>query len=152
MASKEVVNNLNVAKSTVMNSGHALMGDLSNTWSVLSEGIKVVGTETQKQATNAFQNIQTTSNEVPKDLSVAHTAVVNTGHALMGDLSNSWSVLSEGMKVLSGEVHEDATNAFKNLATEVKNKIYSPWMDNAINRVNTILGKNNTRGIKTVLL
>ena len=85
---------------------------------------------------------QMSSNELMDDLNVAKTAVMDSGYALMGNLSNSWSVLSEGMTVLGTEVQTEAINIFQNVVTEVNTKIYSPWMNEGINRVNIILGKN----------
>ena len=80
--------------------------------------------------------------EAESNFTIAKTEVINSGYALMGELNNFWSVLSEGLKVVGDEVKKEATKSIQSLAVQMKNKIYSPWMDQGIRTVNNILGKN----------
>ena len=142
MSSNEAFQDLSTAKEAITNSGNAIINDINSKWSLLSEGLKVIRTEALRQATNAYQNVQSTVNEVPNNIDVVKNEVMSSGNSLVDDLSNSWSVLSQRIKLAGAEAQKDATNAAQNLATEVKNKVYSPWMDEAFNRVNIILGRN----------
>ena len=86
-------------------------------------------------------SISETLSEAKNNFSIAKTEVINSGYAFMAELNNFWSVLSDGLKVVGDEVKKEATKSIQSLAVQMKNKIYSPWMDQGINTVNNILGK-----------
>ena len=86
-------------------------------------------------------SVSETWSEAKSNFSIAKTEVINSGSAFMAELNNVWSVLSEGLKVVGDEVKKEATKSIQSLAVQMKNKIYSPWMDQGISTVNNILGK-----------
>ena len=59
----------------------------------------------------------------------------------MGEIT---SLFGEGMKMVGDEIQKDVAGSINNFMENMKNKIYSPWMDVSISHISLLLEKLNT--------